>query len=1019
MNDKIVKIANPLKSQSSKIRETSNSQPGSCWPILLLALTFTTEVFAQTGFINGSFEIPTLGSNTSTLWLPQGSTLLAGWTIGGTGGPVLLADSWPGGYAAYQGSQWLVFNAGNTARGSTISQTFQTVIGQNYEVSFAAGSDGFGDVSLTASASASDGTVLATTNCVPPPGWEMSELNFVATTTNSTLTFLDTSPSTGGADSTLDDITVTATNAPPPPTNPPPPVIGGFVNGGFEMPPLGSNTSTLWLPQGSTLLTGWTIGGTGGPVLLAESWPGGYSAYQGSQWLVFNAGNTAPGSTISQTFQTVIGQNYEVSFAAGSDGFGDVSLEASASASDGTVLATNNCVPPAGWEMFALNFVATTTNSTLTFLDTSPFTDGADSTLDDITVTATNASPPPPPPTNPPPPVIGGFVNGGFEMPPLGSNTSTLWLPQGSTLLTGWSIGGTGGPVLLADSWPGGYAAYQGSQWLVFNAGDTAPGSTISQTFQTIVGQNYEVSFAAGSDGLGDVSLEALASASDGTVLATNNCVPPAGWEMFALNFVATTTNSTLTFLDTSPFTDGADSTLDDIVVTATNAPPPPTNPPPVAVGAFANGSFEIPALGSNTSTLWLPQGSTLLTGWTIGGTGGPVLLADSWPGGYSAYQGSQWLVFNAGNTAPGSTISQTFQTIVGQNYEVSFAVGADGFGDVSLEALASASDGTVLATTNCVPPPGWEMFELNYVATTTNSTLTFVDTSPSTGGADSTLDDITVTATNAPPPPPPPSTNPPPPAISGFINGGFEIPALGTNTTTLWLAQGSTLLTGWTIGGTGGPVLLADSWPGGYSAYQGRQWLVFNAGNTAPGSTISQTFQTIVGQGYEVSFAVGSDGVGNVSLAASALAADGTVLATGNCAPPNESWELFELNFVATTTNSTLTFLDTSAFTDGADATLDDVAVGVTSAPPTNAPALVSVRIVDLTVLPSLNINQSGTNVVLSWPAGAEEFTIEFAPDLGGNWSVVSAPRQTNGSTITLTAPVISNGGFFRLNLH
>ncbi len=155
-----------------------------------------------------------------------------------------------------------------------------------------------------------------------------------------------------------------------------------------------------------------------------------------------------------------------------------------------------------------------------------------------------------------------------------------------------------------------------------------------------------------------------------------------------------------------------------------------------------------------------------------------------------------------------------------------------------------------------------------------------------------------------------------------GLSNGGFETPQLSGGTTTESLTQGSTALTGWTIGGNGGPVLLADSWPGAFTSYEGKQWIAFNTGNSAPGTSVSQTFSTIAGQSYTASFAVGSDGFGNVGLTASALASGGATLATTTCVPASSSWQVFQLDFVATTTNTTLMFLDTSASTGGADVT-------------------------------------------------------------------------------------------------
>src|SRR5665213_110854 len=101
---------------------------------------------------------------------------------------------------------------------------------------------------------------------------------------------------------------------------------------------------------------------------------------------------------------------------------------------------------------------------------------------------------------------------------------------------------------------------------------------------------------------------------------------------------------------------------------------------------------------------------------------------------------------------------------------------------------------------------------------------------------------------------------------IAAFANAGFEAPKIATNTTKD-LSAGSTFLTGWTVGGTGGPVEVVNGILAGYAPDEGQQWLSFNSGNTAAGSSISQTFLTTGGQSYGISFALGSMGSGNVSM--------------------------------------------------------------------------------------------------------------------------------------------------------
>jgi hypothetical protein len=111
-----------------------------------------------------------------------------------------------------------------------------------------------------------------------------------------------------------------------------------------------------------------------------------------------------------------------------------------------------------------------------------------------------------------------------------------------------------------------------------------------------------------------------------------------------------------------------------------------------------------------------------------------------------------------------------------------------------------------------------------------------------------------------------------------------------------------------------------------GLRAHEGRLWIGFNGGDSAPGGSLSQTFTTVPGNSYIVAFAVGKVGFGNVSLTASAVARDQAVLASKCCIPTGGVWTDFYLEFTATSSSTTLVFKDTSPETIGVDVTLDDV---------------------------------------------------------------------------------------------
>jgi len=171
----------------------------------------------------------------------------------------------------------------------------------------------------------------------------------------------------------------------------------------------------------------------------------------------------------------------------------------------------------------------------------------------------------------------------------------------------------------------------------------------------------------------------------------------------------------------------------------------------------FTNGTFDnfnnhaaIPA-GSGAV---LNLGDTWLTGWTVGGPGGGNISVNGPSTVATPYAGQDYIRFDQGNTANGGSLSQTFTTVIGQSYTVSFAVGQTGPGSMSLTATAVSLNNSVLASHYCVPTPStvivWTLFYLNFTATTTNTTLVFLDSSTQTIAVDIALSGVTVTAVGA-----------------------------------------------------------------------------------------------------------------------------------------------------------------------------------------------------------------------------------------------------------------------------
>jgi hypothetical protein len=238
---------------------------------------------------------------------------------------------------------------------------------------------------------------------------------------------------------------------------------------------------------------------------------------------------------------------------------------------------------------------------------------------------------------------------------------------------------------------------------------------------------------------------------------------------------------------------------------------------------SFTNGSFEIvnlPPITAGTGVFLWPT-NTWLTGWTVGGTGdGDVAVVNGTVGGVAPYDGQQYVYFNGNNTPPGGALSQTFTTIVGCPYQVVFALSKNGSGSVNMTATAVGLNDVLLASNYCVPQTEtvWTLFDLDFTAVSTNTTLVFLDSSPPPAdGVDLAFDDVTVLAT-------PISgipvivTSP----VSQTTNSGdvvsFSASAAGSPSTIQWYL-GANPVTG--AGGTASPltVTASDATAGSYTA--------------------------------------------------------------------------------------------------------------------------------------------------------------------------------------------------------
>jgi choice-of-anchor C domain-containing protein len=191
--------------------------------------------------------------------------------------------------------------------------------------------------------------------------------------------------------------------------------------------------------------------------------------------------------------------------------------------------------------------------------------------------------------------------NGSFDDTPIsfawyeeyGAALSPQQPNYGGLTLTDWTITTNNVDVVSSATAPGGAAAADGVQYLdLVGTGSTGG---ISQTFSTKVGQTYSLSFDYGNNPWITSTASALITVLlDGTSVSSNvthdtSTMTNIHWTPAGLSFVATTDQTTLSFLNTIGNGSGG-VLLDNINVNPT--------PLPAALPLFAGGLAMIGLIG-------------------------------------------------------------------------------------------------------------------------------------------------------------------------------------------------------------------------------------------------------------------------------------------------------------------------------------------------------------------------------------------------------------------------------------
>ena len=168
------------------------------------------------------------------------------------------------------------------------------------------------------------------------------------------------------------------------------------------------------------------------------------------------------------------------------------------------------------------------------------------------------------------------ILNGDFEQPVLG-NANPNDIPVGSSALTDWTVGGTGGVTVnhvgsgYASLWPG-----NSSQWLDLTG--SSGGANISQSFSTSIGTTYLVTLDTFNGSLnynvndpnGPQSHSFDMQATGGSLYQVN--VTPGSGASVSYSFKATGTSTILSLYEATGYDSNA-GWIDNVVVSAVPEP--------------------------------------------------------------------------------------------------------------------------------------------------------------------------------------------------------------------------------------------------------------------------------------------------------------------------------------------------------------------------------------------------------------------------------------------------------------